>query len=346
MAALRFDAEIDPRINLAAQQNDVPVVRRLELTCDADAPAERVEVRIEMDPELCDPWTARLEGLAPGATHTFGPIDLGLSTSALLERTERQGGHLVLTATAEGHEPVRQRLPIEVLAPNEWPGAASLPELLAAFVMPNEPALTPILQRAAATLEATTKDPSLDGYQSRDPARVKAIVRALYAAVQDSGLTYVNPPASFEQHGQKIRTPSQLMSAGMGTCLDLTVLFGALLEQVGLHSVLNVVDGHAFPGVWLHDFFLAEPATDDGGRVAKRVRLDEALVFDSSSVAPGQPFERAVEVAARHFEAPERFLFSVDVQRAGRHRIRSLSLDLCVPNAFSSLENTRCIPLD
>ena len=37
-------------------------------------------------------------------------------------------------------------------------------------------------------------------------------------------LVYVNPPASFEQSGQKVRTPDQVMHEGMGTCLDLALL--------------------------------------------------------------------------------------------------------------------------
>lgn len=326
MPGLRIDVDLDPKVNLAAQQNDVPVVRRVEVTNEGEAAIEAVELELRLDPEIGDPWRARIDTILPGGTHRLEQVDLPLSTSSLLARSERQGGHLVATARAAKGELASARWPVEVLAPTEWPGAGSLPELLAAFVTPNAPALGPLLTDAAARLEARTGSSSLDGYQSRDPGRVRAMAEALYEAVRARGLTYVNPPASFEQTGQKIRGPAQVLEGGMGTCLDLTVLLAALFEQVGLHPLLLVIDGHAFCGLWLNDTFLPDPAIDDGGRIAKRVRLGEALVLDSSPVAHGVPFERAVGLGLEHLAEPARFLFAVDVTRARRHRIRPLEL--------------------
>jgi hypothetical protein len=61
----------------------------------------------------------------------------------------------------------------------------------------------------------------------------------------------VLPLASFEQEGQKIRSPSQVLDGGVGTCLDTALLFAAALEQAGLNPVLLMTKGPAFAGVWL-----------------------------------------------------------------------------------------------
>ena len=48
--------------------------------------------------------------------------------------------------------------------------------------MPNHPAVEPILRGAADMLGAWTGDPSLSGYQSKDPARVYTMAGAIYSA--------------------------------------------------------------------------------------------------------------------------------------------------------------------
>ena len=72
---------------------------------------------------------------------------------------------------------------ITVLAFDQWPGLQYTPELLAAFVMPNHPAVTSLIQLAAGYLGKWTKDPSLAGYQFDDPNRVKNMAAAAYAAM-------------------------------------------------------------------------------------------------------------------------------------------------------------------
>src|SRR5690606_25317866 len=127
---------------------------------------------------------------------------------------------------------------LDVLAYNEWPGLQPLPALLAAFVLPNHPALAPLLRDVAARLQDATGSSALDGYQSRDPRPTAAVLAAVHDAVRARGIAYVNPPPSFEQRGQKVRTPEQLLGGGLATCLDLALLYAALLEHVGLHPIV------------------------------------------------------------------------------------------------------------
>ena len=88
---------------------------------------------------------------------------------------------------------------------NEWAGQSSLPEILAAFVLPNNPAIAHILRDAADLLGDWTEDPSLSGYQSQDPKRSYRMAAAIYASILKLDLTYINPPASFEEDGQRVR---------------------------------------------------------------------------------------------------------------------------------------------
>src|SRR6187551_2588316 len=126
-----------------------------------------------------------------------------------------------------------------------------MPELLGAFVMPNDPAVETLLREASGILVRSGRPGSLEGYQAKSRERSWELVSAIWSAVSAKGLTYANPPASFDTEGQKVRTPSAIEEKKLGTCLDLALYFAAAIEQVGLHPVVVFTRGHAFAGAWL-----------------------------------------------------------------------------------------------
>lgn len=337
---MKIEIELDPRVNLAAQQNSVPIIHGLTLTNTSEEDLEGLEIRIAAEPSVADDWNLRLAGLRAGATHTVSPIDLRLSPGYLSAQAERLSGRLEVCVVGDDGVLALESRDIEVLAANQWQGAGTLPQLLAAWVTPNHPALVPVLKAASTRLGADTGDPSLSGYQTRDPQRVAQIAQAIYLAVQATGVSYIESPASFESTGQKIRTPRQVLDGGMGNCMDLTALMASLMEQAGLRPLLVVIDGHAFPGVWLIEHMFHVPAIDDAVPLRNRVRLDEILVFDSSALAAGRTFKQARDVAQRHLADDDAFRFVVDVGVSRAHRILPLSL----PEAGDPVEPAPAAP--
>ena len=206
-----------------------------------------------------------------------------LSPRYLSELTERVKGQLRFELWHGVERLLEHVEPVDLLARDEWGGLASLPEVLAAFVMPNHPAVEPILRGAADILRAWTGDPSLSGYQSKDPALAYTMAGAIYTALQQLDITYINPPVSFETEGQRVRFPDHIVESRMGTCLDLAVLAAGTLEQAGLHPLVVLVQGHAFVGVWLREECFGEPAIDEPLHFRKRVDLDEIAVFDPTA---------------------------------------------------------------
>ncbi len=321
--------DVAPRVSLALQQQGVPFVRRIRLSNLGTEALEDLVVHVRADPPFLVPVTWRLDGLAPGGQHD---VDLGsvqLSPSFLAAQAERENGFLEVEVRQDGDVIGTRRNEVEVLAPTQWTGVGVLPELLAAFVRPNARVLVPLLQSASARLEAAEGDGALCGYQKRDPRHAAALVQALWEAVQAAQLGYINPPASFEQGGQKVRTHEQVLGDRLGTCLDLTVLLAALFEQAGLHAVVVIVQGHAFVGAWLTDFELPEALLDDPLPLRKRVALGEALIVDSSPVTSSGTFARAVAAAESMLARDDTFVLALDVA-AARHAaapVRPLPLD-------------------
>ena len=323
-ASVKVTLSFDPRINFALQQNAVPVIQELTLqsTSSSDAaPLEGACLQIRIEPDLAEPWSAPLGSLGPGATFTVRTPDLRLRPEPLVNLVERARGHLVVELRGPAGDAdavlLRHVEDIELLAYNEWTGLSTVPDLLAAFVLPNHPAIAPLLKAASAHLESWTGDPALAGYQSDDRDRVRQIAAAIYTAIQDARVTYVEAPSSFEERGQKIRTPDQITNEQIANCLDITCLAAACLEAAGLHPLLVVIDGHALPAVWLGDASFPEAAVDVL-RVRKRAELFEIAVFDSSTVThrPRQSFEQAEAVAAELLADPSRHLVAIDVAEA------------------------------
>ncbi|MEZ4625145.1 MAG: hypothetical protein R2843_10230 [Thermomicrobiales bacterium] len=74
----------------------------------------------------------------------------------------------------------------------------------------------------------------MQGYQS-GPERVDQIIQAITETMHARDIRYVLPPASWaDLHGQKVRTPGEVLEDRAGTCLDTTVVLAAALEHAGI----------------------------------------------------------------------------------------------------------------
>ena len=323
---LGLDLEYDPRISYCFQQCGVPPIKQLRLTNRGTEDLDDIQIAIAFDPPVARPLELHLSRLEACGEHSFANASPPLSPDLLRESREREAGLLQIRATSDGWEPLDLERPIEILGREEWSGGRAVPELLAAFVLPNAAGTARLLSLAKPRLEAHTESVSFDGYQSRDRQKVMAMVASVYEAVADLGATYAEPPASFETDGQKIRLPDRIVSERLATCLDISLLQAAALEQAGLRSLLVLVQGHAFAGCWLDNRGFFEPTIDDPVLLRKRHDLDELVVFDGTGALFGSSFTDAIKSARARLDKPDSFRFAVDVRTARAAQIRPLPL--------------------
>ena len=182
------------------------------------------------------------------------------------------------------------------------------------------------MRTAAKVLQGYGRDPMLNGYQSRSRKRVGEIVNAIWSAVVRQDLAYAEPPASFEDAGQKIRLPEEVKRHRLVTCMDSTLLFAGALEQAGLNPIAIFTKGHAFVGVWLEDLEFGTTVVEDLQALRKRVDLKEILLFETTFVAhrPAVGFKQAREEANSKLLDEQNFLLLVDIKQSRLARIRPL----------------------
>lgn len=326
---IQIRASIAQKITFATQQNDVPLIADLVIANPTDETFENLVLELTTEPEIIAPRRWTIDRLSAGSDLRIKDRHVPLPGAKLAELTERQRGEAVLRLT-RGDELIDEaRFALQALARNEWGGANTMPELLAAFVAPNDPAIEAVIKQASEVLRRAGKNPAIDGYQSRKRTRVYEIASAIWSAVAAKRLTYSEPPASFERQGQKVRTPSHVWESGLATCLDTTVLFAAALEQAGLNALVAFTEGHALCGVFLQPQTLQAVTTDEAADLRRRMDLDELVVFETTLVTNEPParFKQAIDAGKRRVaEAVEdEFVYGLDIKRARAQQITPLA---------------------
>lgn len=197
-----------------------------------------------------------------------------ISADDLADETELTGQTIDLSEVTVVQPPFR------ILAENEWFNAPAFFESLTAFVQPNTPEVRRILAGASRLLKERTGDSSLQGYQA-GPKRAATIALAIFEALKAEDIRYINPPASFENTGQRIRSTSEVLTTRFGTCIDLAVTYSAVCEAAGLHPVLAIVEGHALTGIMLAEQSLTGPVLLEPGAIRNLVTSEVLLPLDA-----------------------------------------------------------------
>ncbi|MDX2043490.1 MAG: hypothetical protein SF097_19895 [Acidobacteriota bacterium] len=197
-------------------------------------------------------------------------IRLPLLSKAWAEIGESARTTLSVQLRWGNHELYRQTHPVTLLTLDEWRDDDVNTAWLPSFVLPRDPAVRRIIESGQRYLMALRDDPvaGFDGYQSLidgadDPEDIAEDldyqVRAIWSAiVYDHSVSYTNPPPSFTERSQRLRSPSEIFDAKRATCIDTTLLLASCLELIEVYPVLFLLTGHAFVGYWRSDSYRQE----------------------------------------------------------------------------------------
>jgi hypothetical protein len=327
--AVSIEITSTPVLSYALAHNRLPVVSRLALTSEG-GPVRGATVRLSVrDAE--GPIAHAVEllvDLDEGRTTVLTDVGLVMDPAAMLHVEEQRPGVIEVEVESDGELVGSDLRPVQVLAAQQWL-ATPLPlalEMLAAHVMPNHPAVNGLVGEASEQLEQQTGSGAIEGYAA-GPERVDEIVAAIAAVLQNRGIRYSEPPASWSDLGQQVRTPGDVLTWRVATPLDTVVLLAAALEQAGIRPLLWLTEGHAFLGYWREERSAESAATTDAAPLVNLVDLGliglvETTVLTSTG-EPGADLHRPAYAGWLTGEL-DRILGVTDVHRARRDGILPL----------------------
>jgi superfamily I DNA and/or RNA helicase len=254
---LEISVDAEPVIYYANALNGAPAIRGIQIRYDGKEPLTDLKVELKVTSlgvDLSHVFNQKVVLLSKGDIHEV-PVKVHWEASALWNLTEAQPADIEIRIYYSGtliHQAVQA---IQVASPAHWQSSTmSSAQTLAAFVQPNHPAVNAVIKKAAEILKSRGKEPSFSGYQALP--RVEPIldmVEALWDAVKSMKINYSDPPASWDLPGQKIRNAQRITEDKVATCLDSTLFFASILENVGLSPVVSLAPGHAWVGFWMID---------------------------------------------------------------------------------------------
>ena len=280
---------------------------------------------------LGSPAEVHLDLAADKAT-VIRSVELRLDPASMLKVTAQVPGQIrVVLKDSLGVELARSVKDVNILAANQWkatPPQLAL-EMLAAYVQPNSPAVGTLLGDVSDRLAKITGNSSIDGYQSEDPNRVDAIVRATFDAMSARDIRYAEPPANWGLDGQRVRTPSEVLEGRLASCLDATLTMAAVLEQAGINTTIWVLAGHALLGYWRVDSTLESVSTTEAIDPVNQVEMGNMKLVDAkmlTQAAAGATFDDALEVPRQHYLSPDlqHVLGVTDIKQARLSRVLPL----------------------
>lgn len=325
-----IDLDYIPKVNYAAAQNQVSIIRALRVKNTSENVLSNLHLKLTVQPQFADDKIWPIDRLVTDIRGLeLSQLNLELDSAMISKVNEAENGSLTFTLEKEGNVLKTKKFPIRLLARDEWGGSEFMPQLIAAFVTPNEQAIDNLLRRASLLLEDAGHEAGINGYQSKDPSRAYMLVSAIWSAAAELSLTYAEPPKSFELAGQKVRLPQQIISDKLATCLDSTLFMCSAIEQAGLNPVIIFTQGHCFAGFWVQDTTLDSAEEIDVWQVRKAIDCNELWVFETTLLTqrPVVSFEDAVKTGkAQLSEAvEENFSRAIDIRRCRMARINPLA---------------------
>ena len=285
-------------------------------------------LQITIRGEYIKEFTHRLDFLRGGQSIQINSISILPDINKLSEITEAINTSFIISVEEETGYILREKLPITLLAYDEWAGVNVMPENIASFVVPNHPLLSRVKVAAAQFLERWTGSSQLDEYQTQDRNRVRAQVAAIYEALRSEGIVYSAPPASFEAYGQRIRLADKVLTEKIGTCIDTSLLVASCLEACNIYPIIIMLKGHAMVGAWLTPTVSSQMVCDDVSLLLKETAdgNNNIVVFESTLITSSGNvgFEDAVTSALQKLNDESLFYYFVDIHRCRLGNIRPM----------------------
>jgi hypothetical protein len=343
LPTIRFDLDVNSSFSYSEYHTDAIIhsssdelpetvfslIRGLKYVNDSDVSYPELELALDFSNPIFSSAIIPLEGVAAKSN---GILHFEMPFKVDGEKLYKQNGIDVSTINysvidkGSGNVIFSGKKSFKVLPLNQLAGSIEKTSLLLSkFVIDDFPALNKV------SLDAIKehKDLPLLAYQNEDPNSTIEEAGCLYSALHQVGIAYMNPPSKIDAF-QKVRLPNQVLSEKEGTCLDLAILLCSALENVGLHSLLILLDGHAICGFFLKkddsfDYVEKSPSAiyNKASGDDKSIVLIEATCLTSDS---DSSFQRAMHLGEEKLRGYRGGFYAVDINRCHLSYLKPLPI--------------------
>ena len=304
---LKLAVEHVTDITYALAYNRAPVIRQITITNELGGLSGPLTVSASLKWSVSDdspslPFSMVVELPAFGESIALDTLDFRLDDTVMVNVTETAPARLELQIADSLGQVQNWSTDVSVHARNQWLSNPRFAGITAAFVQPNHPRVNDVLAKAGEILEKKGLGRALDGYQSGSRDRVRAIGAAIFEGLQTFVDQYINPPASYNKLGQKLRPIDEVLSQRQGTCIDLACAYASCLEQAGLHPIVFLVHGHAFTGFFLdEDKALSTSVVSDFTTAITLIESGLIVAAETVDLHGAGSFEQAERKVRDHF---------------------------------------------
>jgi hypothetical protein len=260
---------------------------------------------------------------------------------------ETMSASLLVKVSVAGLTMFEQTFRVALLPIDQWQDDERNRKWLPSFVMPRDPGVLKVVHSAQKYLLALADSSTsgFDGYQTTSDEGVIPQVRALwYAMSYERPIRYINPPPTFADEAQRLRTPSDVLTGGRGTCIDLALVLASCMEYIDIYPVVFLLEGHAFPGYYTSENTHREirewlsrnagPREEDswmlGGEFYSNlldlVTKGEIVPLETTVLTKRGGFWEAVEEGLLNLSNRNEFQFLVDIKLARENGVTPLPL--------------------
>lgn len=322
-----------PVVNYSLIHCEVPSISNLTIRNEASSPSIPGKLSFYIS-EYTPPGGTVVEvpAIEQGARINIGDVSLNLDPIRLDGQIEKDRAELLVKFEDE----IIARRNLFVLAYSEF---SLEPESehqvsLASFVQPRHPLVQQIVSDTSLILKDLSGVTSFEALRdSQRPDRFDRMVETVYQCLQSRYyLDYVEELSwSPEERIQKVRLAHDVLTdpelkRGQGTCIDLSVLMAACLENknIGLQPlVLLIEDGaHALVGCWRGETEEVEPLLLDKQYLLEEIQdSGKLLVLECTGLTKGKRrlnFTESISVATERL-SKSNLLFALDICAARRY---------------------------
>lgn len=316
MATLNIKLDYIKTANYALHHNRIPICKTLNITNSSGCDATNIQVHCTGE-YIQEYHSVVIPVVNAGATIRVKDFEIAPLAAKLAQLTERVVSDFMVSVTQDGNTICEQHYDIELMAFDQWTGFEVQPQTLVSFVTPNNPAISTLIVKAANVLKQATGKNVFYAYQTGNPNDVHTQVAAIYEAVQQCNIVYRELPPGFEDCGQRITMPEQVLKSRLANCIEMSVLFASALEAVGINSAIILMKNHAFLAVHLVDESCPYSLCDDHSWIEKRCSegIDEMIVFECTGANQSTTFDQAVKSASHTLLDHDKFEGLIDVKR-------------------------------